>query len=322
MLLVVIVVSICIGSGSGRADALTTLTKDHYKQTCPNVETVIRDTIRNATQFDPKIPARILRMHFHDCFIRGCDASVLLDSTPSNEAEKDAPPNVSLRAFYVLDDAKAKLESVCPQTVSCADILTIAARDVVVLAGGPQWDVLKGRKDGLVSMANDTRNLPAPSFNVSQLIQSFALRGLSIRDLVVLSGGHTLGFSHCSSFESRLHNFNATFKVDPTMEPQFAQSLRTVCPKPNSNHSAGAFLDSTANQFDNTYFKHLIQGKGVFGSDQALFLENPTKKMVKKFASDENAFFKAFATSMVKLGSVGVMKNEGEVRLSCRKVNS
>ena len=70
MVLLLIVVSICIGSGSGRADALTVLSKDYYKQTCPSAETVIRDTIRNATQFDPKIPARILRMHFHDCFIR------------------------------------------------------------------------------------------------------------------------------------------------------------------------------------------------------------------------------------------------------------
>eukprot|EP00253_Pinus_taeda_P031421 PITA_31421 len=310
--LLLLIVSICIASESDRANALTGLSEDYYKRTCPSAETVIRDTIRNATQFDPKIPARILRMHFHDCFIRGCDASVLLDSTASNEAEKDAPPNVSLRAFYVLDDAKAKLESVCPQTVSCADILAIAARDVVVL----------GRKDGLISRANDTRNLPAPTFNVSQLVQSFALRGLSVHDLVALSGGHTLGFSHCSSFESRLHNFNATFKVDPTIEPQFAQSLRTVCPQPNNNRSAGAFLDSTATQFDNAYFKHLVQGKGVFGSDQVLFLDNPTKMMVKRFARDENAFFKAFQTSMQKLGSVGVMTSGGEVRLNCRKVNS
>jgi len=131
-----------------------------------------------------------------------------------------------------------------------------------------------------------------------------------------------LGFSHCSSFETRLHNFNATHHVDPTMEPQFAQNLLTTCPQPNTNRSAGAFLDSTANQFDNAYFNHLIEGKGVFGSDQALFLKNPTKTMVKRFARDENAFFKAFATSMVKLGSVGVITDGGEVRLNCRKVNS
>ena len=59
-----------IGSGLGWANALTLLSKDYYKQTCPSAEIVIRDTIRNATKFDPKIPARILRMHFHDCFIR------------------------------------------------------------------------------------------------------------------------------------------------------------------------------------------------------------------------------------------------------------
>ncbi|KAH9328884.1 hypothetical protein KI387_000992, partial [Taxus chinensis] len=166
---------------------LTGLSEDYYKQTCPNAENVIRDTIRNATRFDPKIPARILRMHFHDCFIRGCDGSVLLDSTANNTAEKDAPPNVSLRAFYVIDDAKSKLESVCPQTVSCADILAIAARDVVVQSGGPHWEVVKGRMDGVISSANETKGLPAPTFNVSQLLQSFIQRGLSIHDMVALS---------------------------------------------------------------------------------------------------------------------------------------
>jgi len=57
----------------------------------------------------------------------------LLDSTPKNLAEKDAPPNLSVHSFYVIDEAKTKLEKACPHTVSCADIISIAARDVVAL---------------------------------------------------------------------------------------------------------------------------------------------------------------------------------------------
>lgn len=65
--------------------------------------------------------------------MQGCDASVLLDSTTGNKAEKDGPPNISLGSFYVIEDAKAKIEMACPRTVSCADTLAIAARDVVTM---------------------------------------------------------------------------------------------------------------------------------------------------------------------------------------------
>jgi len=37
-------------------------------------------------------------------------------------------------------------------------------------------------------MATETRQLPAPTFNISQLQQSFSQRGLSLEDLVALSG--------------------------------------------------------------------------------------------------------------------------------------
>ncbi len=62
---------------------------------------------------------------------QGCDASVLLDSTANNEAEKEAVPNLSLAGFDVLEEVKTQLEKTCPGVVSCADILALAARDSV-----------------------------------------------------------------------------------------------------------------------------------------------------------------------------------------------
>ncbi|XP_027358375.1 peroxidase 66-like [Abrus precatorius] len=292
----------------------------YYDKTCPQAEKIISETVHSASTFDPKVPARILRMFFHDCFIRGCDASILLDSTATNLAEKDGPPNLSVHSFYVVDEAKAKLEKVCPHTVSCADIIAIAARDVVALSGGPSWNVLKGRKDGRVSKASETVNLPAPTLNVSQLIQSFAKRGLGVKDMVTLSGGHTLGFSHCSSFQARLHNFNLLNDIDPSLNTEFALDLRKKCPKLNTNFSAGQFLDSTAAVFDNDYYRQLLVGKGLFSSDQSLVGDHRTRWIVEAFAKDQNLFFQEFVTSMLKLGNVGVSEN-GEVRLNCKIVN-
>lgn len=292
----------------------------YYDHTCPQAEKIIFGTVYDASMHDPKVPARILRMFFHDCFIRGCDASVLLDSTPGNQAEKDGPPNISLGSFYVIDDAKTKLEMACPHTVSCADIIAIAARDVVTMTGGPYWNAVKGRKDGRVSKAEETINLPAPTFNVTQLIQTFAKRGLGVKDLVALSGGHTLGFSHCSSFQARLRNFSSLHGVDPSMNYEFAQNLRKKCPKQNKNRNAGEFLDSTSSTFDNDYYKRLMAGKGIFGSDQSLFGDYRSRWIVEAFAKDQSLFFREFAASMIKLGNVGAIEN-GEVRLKCRVVN-
>lgn len=46
------------------------LDANYYSQTCPQAEKIILQTVHNASIHDPKVPARLLRMFFHDCFIR------------------------------------------------------------------------------------------------------------------------------------------------------------------------------------------------------------------------------------------------------------
>ncbi|KAK4842797.1 hypothetical protein QYF36_000209 [Acer negundo] len=290
------------------------LSMNYYHKTCPNAEMIVANTVKTATRKDKTVPAALLRMHFHDCFLRGCDASVLLNSKGHNKAEKDAPPNGSLHAFYVIDSAKKQIEALCPGVVSCADILAFAARDAIVLSGGPTWDVPKGRKDGRTSKASETAKLPSPIFNISQLQQSFSLRGLSLDDLAALLGGHTLGFAHCSSFESRLNTNN----VDPTINPTFAQHLRNICPTKNKARNAGATMDPSSTTFDNTYYKLILQQKSLFSSDQALLTHPRTKGLVYKFATSRKAFREAFVKSMIKMSSI---TGGQEVRKDCRVVN-
>ncbi|KAF9611755.1 hypothetical protein IFM89_034938 [Coptis chinensis] len=294
------------------------LSLNYYDKSCPQAEVAITKAVKKAIANDKTVSAALLRIHFHDCFVRGCDASVLLNSVGKNTAEKDGPPNISLHAFYVIDNAKKAVEALCPGVVSCADILALAARDAVTIAGGPNWEVPKGRKDGRVSKATETRSLPAPTFNISQLQQSFSQRGLSMNDLVALSGGHTLGFSHCSSFQNRIHNFSTKLDVDPTMSPSFAASLKSVCSSHNKVRNAGVTMDPSSRTFDNTYFKLLLQGKSLFSSDQSLLSAPKTKALVSKFASSQEAFGDAFVKSMIKMSSL----NGGqEVRLDCKVVN-
>lgn len=127
-------------------------------------------------------------------------------------------------------------------------------------------------------------------------------------------GGHTLGFAHCSSFQSRIN----TNSVDPTINPSFAKSLRNVCPVHSKAKNAGATMDPSSTTFDNTYYGLILKGNGLFSSDQALLSHPKTKNLVNKFASSQKAFEEAFVKSMIKMSSI----NEGqEVRKDCRVVN-
>lgn len=103
-------------------------------------------------------------------------------------SERSAKASKTLKGFQVIDDIKQELEKKCPKIVSCADILTAAARDATLLVKGPYWANKYGRKDGRVSIAQEAEQLPKGHENVTALIEFFQSKGLTLLDLVVLSG--------------------------------------------------------------------------------------------------------------------------------------
>jgi len=187
---------------------------------------------------------------------QGCDGSVLLDSTPGNTAEKDAKPNLTLRGFGLIERVKAAVEAACPDTVSCADVLALMARDAVWLSKGPFWAVPLGRRDGRVSISNETDQLPPPSGNFTELTQLFAAKNLDAKDLVVLSAGHTIGTSHCFSFSDRLYNFTGMDNArdtDPALDPLYMARLRAKCPSLDDNTTLVEMDPGSFKTFDLSY---------------------------------------------------------------------
>ncbi|CAH2070563.1 unnamed protein product [Thlaspi arvense] len=304
------------------------LSPSFYDKTCPQVFDIATKTIVNALRSDPRISASILRLHFHDCFVNGCDASILLDNTTSFRTEKDAFGNAkSARGFDVIDKMKAAVEKACPKTVSCADLLAIAAQESVVLAGGPSWKVASGRRDslkGFMDLAN--ANLPAPFFTFRELKASFKKVGLDHpSDLVALSGGHTFGKNQCQFIMDRLYNFSGSGSPDPTLDKSYLSTLRKQCPR-NGNQSVLVDFDSrTPTLFDNKYYVNLKENKGLIQSDQELFSSSDasdTIPLVRVYADSQDKFFKAFVEAMKRMGDLSPLTGkQGEIRLNCRVVN-
>ncbi|GLJ14638.1 hypothetical protein SUGI_0236810 [Cryptomeria japonica] len=295
------------------------LSPTFYSTICPTAQRIVRALVRQAVANEKRMGASLLRLHFHDCFVNGCDGSVLLDDTQGFTGEKNAGPNAnSLRGFEVIDKIKGIMERVCVGVVSCADILAIAARDSVVELGGPGWVVNLGRRDARTASQNAANtNLPGTFFSLNNLISSFQSQGLSANDMIALSGGHTIGQARCTAFRTRLYN-------EANMNQVFASSLKATCPRTagNGDNNLTPFDASSPNLFDNGYYTNLRSQKGLLHSDQQLFNGGSADALVSLYSANQTAFFNDFAAAMVKMGNIKPLTgNSGEIRKNCRRWN-
>ncbi|KAL0389115.1 UNVERIFIED_CONTAM: Peroxidase 4 [Sesamum calycinum] len=309
-----VIVALTMGGSSAQ------LTTDYYKKTCPKVFSTVQSVVKDAVAKEKRMGASLLRLHFHDCFVQGCDGSILLDDTSSFTGEKTAGPNNnSVRGFNVVDDIKSKVESVCPGVVSCADIVAIAARDSVVLLGGPKWDVKVGRRDSKTASLSAANSgvIPPPTSTLSNLVNRFQARGLSTKDMVVLSGAHTIGQARCTLFRNRIYN-------ETNIDTSFARTRQENCPRnvgSGDNNLAPLDLKSPT-FFDNNYYKNLINKKGLLHSDQVLYNGGSTDSLIESYSKNPEAFNDDFIAAMIKMGDISPLTgSNGEVRKNCRRVN-
>ncbi|KAE8776240.1 Peroxidase 2 [Hordeum vulgare] len=298
-------------SGSG-------LSYGYYNSRCPNAEKLVTAAVRKAVAANPGIGAGLIRLFFHDCFVRGCDASVLLTATNSNnmDTEREGPPNKdSLRGFEVIDEAKAAIEAACPGTVSCADVVAFAARDASYFLSNRRINIPMqgGRYDGRESFANETDQLPGPFSNVTELQASFAAKGLTSDEMVVLSGAHTIGRARCMFSSSRLSE----------MDPAFAAKLRAQC---NGDDNTNVNQDDvTPDVLDRQYYQNVIDRKVLFTSD-AVLNSTETIAQVTENANRAGAWERKFERAMENMGKIGI-KTRGdqqgaEIRKVCSRVNN
>ncbi|XP_057825260.1 peroxidase P7 [Cryptomeria japonica] len=293
------------------------LSSTFYEDSCPYIWPIVREAVAQAVEKEKRMGASLLRLHFHDCFVNGCDGSILVDDTPTFKGEKNAGPNAnSVRGYEVIDIIKSRLEFACSGVVSCADIVAIAARDSVVELGGPTWPVQLGRRDSrTASLSSANTLLPSPFANLSTLISQFQAQGLSAKDMIALSGAHTIGQARCTIFRSRIYK-------ESNIDTAFATSMQANCPSSGGDNNPSPLDVATPTFFDNNYYKNLRSLRGLLHSDQVLFNGGSADAQVATYSMDPYAFFSDFATAMVNMGNINPLTGtSGEVRKNCRKIN-
>ncbi|KAF7804151.1 retrovirus-related Pol polyprotein from transposon TNT 1-94 [Senna tora] len=151
---------------------------------------------------------------------------------------------------------------------------------------------------------------------------------VSCADILALAAqaSVSLGFgrAQCRTFSNRLFNLSGSGSPDPTLNSTYLATLHQNCPQNGNGATLNNLDPSSPDTFDNNYFTNLLTNQGLLQSDQELFSTNAsnTVSIVNNFATNQTAFFQAFAQSMINMANIRPLTGtQGQIRIDCKKVN-
>ena len=185
---------------------------------------------------------------------------------------------------------------------------------------GPGWSVKLGRRDSTTASFTTANSgvIPPPTSTLDNLINRFRAQGLSSRDMVALSGAHTIGQARCVTFRDRIYNESNNIELSFALYRQ-----RSCSADSGSSDNNEVTLDvHTPGRFDLNYYRQLLNHRGLLTSDQVLYSGGSTDSLVVSYSRSLNAFYRDFVRGMVKMGDIKPLTgSNGEIRNNCRRPN-
>ncbi|KAK9706297.1 hypothetical protein RND81_07G115300 [Saponaria officinalis] len=176
--------------------------------------------------------------------------------------------------------------------VTYADLFQLASATAIEEAGGPKIPMKYGRVDVTApDQCPEEGRLPdaGPPSPAQHLRDVFYRMGLNDKDIVALSGAHTLGRSR--------------------PERSGWGKPETKYTKDGPGAPGGQSWTAQWLKFDNSYFKDIKEKRDedllVLPTDAALFEDPSFKVFAEKYAEDQETFFKDYAEAHAKLSNLG-----------------
>nr|UBZ25209.1 L-ascorbate peroxidase [Chlamydomonas sp. UWO 241] len=210
-----------------------------------------------------------LRLSFHDA---GTFSAATKDGgvNASIQYEFDRPESFGLkRGWRLVTTAEDQLKGTVAEGVSRADLVALVGARAVALCGGPVIPVPIGRVDARV--ADPANRMPGENLSAADLKANFAAKGITVREMVALSGAHTIGgkgFGQADVFDNAYYT---SLLARPWLDKDNKMASMIGLP-----------------------------------SDHVLPDDEECLPIIQEYANDQAAFFEAFSAAYVKMCGLGV----------------